>query len=45
MYVHSKNTSTVLNDVGIYVLSKIHKWLHMRAFKDIPKVYTTIPDG
>ena len=45
MYVHSKNTSAVLNDLGIYILSKIHKWPHMRAFKDIPKVYTTIPDG
>jgi len=45
MYVHSKNTSAVLNDLGIYILSKIHKWPHLRAFKDIPKVYTTIPDG
>jgi hypothetical protein len=43
--MHSKNTSAVLNDLGIYVLSQIHKWLHLRAFKDIYKVYTTSPDG
>jgi hypothetical protein len=44
MYVHSRNTSAVLNELGFYVLSKIHKWPHMRAFKNIPKFYTTSPD-
>ena len=44
MYVHSRNTSAVLNELGFYVLSKIHKWPHLRAFKDIPKLYTTSPD-
>ena len=49
MYVHSKseskNTSAVLNDLGFYVLSKMHKWPHLGAFKKIPKVYITSPHG
>ena len=44
MYVHSKDTSAVLNDLGIYVLSKVHKWPHMSCFKNIPKFYTTDPE-
>ena len=45
MYVHSKDTSAVLNDLGIYVLSKVHKWPHMSCFKNIPKFYTTDPEA
>jgi hypothetical protein len=45
MYVNSKTTSAVLNDLGIYVLTKIHKWQHLRVFKNIPKFYTKEPDA
>ena len=45
MYVHSKDTSAVLNDLGIYVLTKIHKWPHLSRFKNIPKFYTTDPEA
>ena len=45
MYVNSKTTSAVLNDLGIYVLTKIHKWPHLRVFKNIPKFYTKEPDA
>ena len=45
MYVHSKSTSAVLNDLGIYVLTKIHKWQHLSCFKNIPKFNTTEADA
>ena len=39
------DTSAILNDLGIYVLSKVHKWQHLRGFKNIPKFYTTDPEA